>query len=140
MKLHGHKYVEVCDLSKQPEINVCIRCMLQLTDELLLFRIYILYFTQSSVHRPCSVFTLPRLICFIWLLTKYGILICYCNSLKWREICVVLLLLPKLLPENLIESTEKAAMKRKVQAVFHSLYYGLTHIRSVSFCATDSLP
>lgn len=137
--MHRDKYVEVCGLSKQLDIYDCIRCMLQLTDELPLFRLCILYFIQSNVHIPCNVFTLPRFMCFIWLLTKCGILICYCNSLKWREIFVILLLLLKLLPENLIESTEKAAMKRKVQAIFHSLYYGLTHIRSVSFCATDSL-
>lgn len=61
---------------------------------------------------------------YIWLLIKCGISICYCNTLKWREICVILLLLLKLLPENLIESIEKAAMKRKAQAIFHSLFYG----------------
>lgn len=125
--------VEVCGLSKPLEINDCIRHMLELSNELPLFRLHILCFIQSDVHIPCNVFTPPRFTCFIWLPTKCGILICYCNSLKWKEISVILLLLRKLLPENLIESTGKAAMKRKVQAIFHSLYYGLTHIRSMSF-------
>lgn len=136
--MHDDKYVEVCSSSKQLEIHDFIRHMAQLIDELPSYY-YILYLIQSNVHIPYNVFTLPKFVCFIWLLTKCGILICYCNSLKWREICLILLLLLKLLPENLIESIEKAAMKRKAQAIFHSLYYGLTHIRSVSFCATDSL-
>lgn len=60
--------------------------MLQLTDELLLFRMFILYFTQSSVHRPCSVFTLPRFICFIWLLQTmefYAVIVTDWNEEKF---------------------------------------------------------